>query len=101
MLYPGREQTDGRFDCTDDEFAVEAPAGAALFFNIYLLHRSLEISRGARVEGMLKREDDELPPRGLRLDLPPRGEPPKVVSDKSGSMQGALPPPPTKDVSNG
>ena len=44
MLYPGREQTDGRFDCTDDEFAVEAPAGAALFFNIYLLHRSLENS---------------------------------------------------------
>ncbi len=54
VLYPDREQTDERFDCTDEAFGfpytdddavpVEVPAGAALFFNGYLLHRSLENS---------------------------------------------------------
>ena len=54
VLYPDREQTDERFDCTDEAFgfpytdddalAVEVPAGAALYFNGYLLHRSLENS---------------------------------------------------------
>lgn len=54
VLYPDREQDDIRFDCTREAFAfpyrdedavpVEIPAGAALIFNGYLLHRSLENS---------------------------------------------------------
>jgi phytanoyl-CoA hydroxylase len=51
VIYPEREIDDGRFDCTteayhfpyDDSEAVpvELPAGAAVVFNGYLLHRSL------------------------------------------------------------
>jgi len=49
ILYPERPQTDPRFDCTreahgfPDEAAVpvELPAGTAVLFNGYLLHRSL------------------------------------------------------------
>jgi len=54
VLYPDRDQDDPRFDCTaesygfpydeDDAVPVEIPAGAALIFNGYLLHRSLENS---------------------------------------------------------
>jgi phytanoyl-CoA hydroxylase len=54
VLYPAREQDDPRFDCTteaydfpytdDQAVPVEIPAGTALFFNGYLLHRSLENS---------------------------------------------------------
>ncbi len=54
VLYPAREQDDPRFDCTtesydfpyadDDAVPVEIPAGTALIFNGYLLHRSLENS---------------------------------------------------------
>ena len=54
VLYPDREQDDERFDCTREAFAfpyrdedavpVEIPAGSALIFNGYLLHRSLENS---------------------------------------------------------
>ena len=54
VLYPDRELDDDRFDCTDEAYGfpyrdedavpVEVPAGAALFFNGYLLHRSLENS---------------------------------------------------------
>jgi phytanoyl-CoA hydroxylase len=51
VLYPVRDQNDPRFDCTQeahgfgyreqDATPVELPAGAALVFNGYLLHRSL------------------------------------------------------------
>ena len=51
---PGPEQDDPRFDCTtesydfpyadEDAVPVEIPAGTALIFNGYLLHRSLENS---------------------------------------------------------
>ena len=51
VLYPDREQNDERFDCTVEAYAfpyrdedavpVEAPAGSAVVFNGYLLHRSL------------------------------------------------------------
>jgi phytanoyl-CoA hydroxylase len=51
VLYPVRDQDDPRFDCTQeahgfgyreqDATPVELPAGAALVFNGYLLHRSL------------------------------------------------------------
>lgn len=51
VLYPDREQTDDRFDCTaeaygfpyrdEDAVPLEVPAGAAVVFNGYLLHRSL------------------------------------------------------------
>lgn len=51
VLYPDREQDDPRFDCSieaydfpyDDADAVpvEVPAGSAVIFNGYLLHRSL------------------------------------------------------------
>jgi phytanoyl-CoA hydroxylase len=51
VLHPVREQNDPRFDCTqeaydfgyreDDAVPVELPAGAALVFDGYLLHRSL------------------------------------------------------------
>ncbi|RSM89791.1 phytanoyl-CoA dioxygenase family protein [Kibdelosporangium aridum] len=49
VLYPVRDQEDVRFDCTkeaygftdDDAIPVELPAGSALIFNGYLLHRSL------------------------------------------------------------
>lgn len=51
IIYPDREQDDPRFDCTveaydfpyddDDAVPVEIPAGAAIIFNGYLLHRSL------------------------------------------------------------
>lgn len=51
MLYPDREQDDPRFDCTreaygfryreEDAVPVELPAGSALVFDGYLLHRSL------------------------------------------------------------
>jgi phytanoyl-CoA hydroxylase len=51
VLYPDREQEDPRFDCTreaygfryaeEDAVPVELPAGAALVFDGYLLHRSL------------------------------------------------------------
>ena len=51
VIYPDREHDDVRFDCTveafdfpysdDEAVAVEIPAGTALLFNGYLLHRSL------------------------------------------------------------
>jgi phytanoyl-CoA hydroxylase len=51
VLYPDREHDDEQFDCTieafdfpyrdEDAVPVEMPAGAALVFNGYLLHRSL------------------------------------------------------------
>ncbi|WP_020576838.1 phytanoyl-CoA dioxygenase family protein [Actinopolymorpha alba] len=51
VIYPDREQDDERFDCTveafdfphrdEDAVPVEIPAGAAVIFNGYLLHRSL------------------------------------------------------------
>jgi ectoine hydroxylase-related dioxygenase (phytanoyl-CoA dioxygenase family) len=54
VIYPAREQLDPRFDCTTESFdfpysddeavPVEIPAGTALVFNGYLLHRSLENS---------------------------------------------------------
>ncbi|QDP96007.1 phytanoyl-CoA dioxygenase family protein [Microlunatus elymi] len=54
VLYPDREQDDPRFDCTteaygfpyrdEDAVPVEIPAGTALIFNGYLLHRSLQNS---------------------------------------------------------
>jgi phytanoyl-CoA hydroxylase len=54
VLYPTQPQTDPRFDCTVEAYAfpyrdedavpVEIPAGTALIFSGYLLHRSLENS---------------------------------------------------------
>jgi len=54
VIYPAREQDDPRFDCTTEAFdfpytddqsvPVEVPAGTAVVFNGYLLHRSLENS---------------------------------------------------------
>ena len=54
VLYPAREQNDPRFDCSieaydfpyadEDAVPVEIPAGSAVIFNGYLLHRSLENS---------------------------------------------------------
>lgn len=54
VLYPDREQDDDRFDCSieaydfpyrdEDAVPVEVPAGAAVIFNGYLLHRSLQNS---------------------------------------------------------
>jgi len=54
VLYPAREQDDPRFDCTTESYdfpytdadsvPVEIPAGTAVIFNGYLLHRSLENS---------------------------------------------------------
>ena len=54
VIYPARDQDDPRFDCTTESFdfpyrdsdavPVEIPAGTALIFNGYLLHRSLENS---------------------------------------------------------
>jgi phytanoyl-CoA hydroxylase len=54
VVYPARDQDDPRFDCTTEAFdfpyrdsdavPVEIPAGTALIFNGYLLHRSLENS---------------------------------------------------------
>jgi phytanoyl-CoA hydroxylase len=54
VLYPSREQHDPRFDCSieaynfpyanEDAVPVEIPAGSAVVFNGYLLHRSLENS---------------------------------------------------------
>jgi ectoine hydroxylase-related dioxygenase (phytanoyl-CoA dioxygenase family) len=54
VIYPAREQDDPRFDCTteaydfpytdDQSVPVEIPAGTALIFNGYLLHRSLQNS---------------------------------------------------------
>lgn len=51
VLYPDREQDDPRFDCSieaydfpyseSDAVPVEIPAGSAVLFNGYLLHRSL------------------------------------------------------------
>lgn len=51
VLYPDREQEDPRFDCSieaydfpydeGDAVPVEVPAGSAVIFNGYLLHRSL------------------------------------------------------------
>lgn len=51
VLYPMRLQDDRRFDCTDEAYdfgyseadavPVEVPAGTAVIFNGYLLHRSL------------------------------------------------------------
>ena len=55
-----REQDDPNFDCTDESYGfpytdddavpVEVPAGGAVFFNGYLLHRSLpnRLPRGFR-----------------------------------------------------
>ena len=57
VLYPVRDQDDHRFDCTQEAYGfrydeadavpVELPAGAALIFNGYLLHRSLPNTRAA------------------------------------------------------
>ena len=54
VLYPARDQDDPRFDCSieaydfpyrdEDSVPVEVPAGTAVIFNGYLLHRSLENS---------------------------------------------------------
>jgi len=54
VLYPAREQDDPRFDCSTESYdfphsatdavPVEIPAGTAVIFNGYLLHRSLENS---------------------------------------------------------
>lgn len=54
VLYPARDQDDPRFDCSieaydfpyrvEDSVPVEIPAGTAVIFNGYLLHRSLENS---------------------------------------------------------
>jgi ectoine hydroxylase-related dioxygenase (phytanoyl-CoA dioxygenase family) len=54
VLYPARDQEDPRFDCSieaydfpyrdEDSTPVEIPAGTAVIFNGYLLHRSLENS---------------------------------------------------------
>jgi phytanoyl-CoA hydroxylase len=49
ILYPTRKQDDPRYDCTkeahgfhdEDAIPVEVPAGTAVIFNGYLLHRSL------------------------------------------------------------
>lgn len=51
VIWPQHEHNDRRFDCTgesinfpytdDDSVPVEVPAGAIVFFNGYLLHRSL------------------------------------------------------------
>jgi phytanoyl-CoA hydroxylase len=51
VIYPDRDQDDERFDCTvelydfphrdEDAVPVEVPAGSAVIFNGYLLHRSL------------------------------------------------------------
>jgi phytanoyl-CoA hydroxylase len=58
VLYPVRDQQDPRFDCTQEAYGfsagkaipVELPAGHALIFNGYLLHRSLpnNANRGMR-----------------------------------------------------
>lgn len=55
VLYPDREQNDPGFDCSieaydfpytdDDAIPLEIPAGAAVIFNGYLLHRSLQNTR--------------------------------------------------------
>jgi phytanoyl-CoA hydroxylase len=52
VLWPQERQNDPRFDCTDESYGfpytdadsipVEVRAGAIVFFNGYLLHRSLE-----------------------------------------------------------
>ncbi len=55
VLHPVRDQDDPRFDCTQeahgftdaDAVPVEVPAGAAVIFNGYLLHRSLPNTRRA------------------------------------------------------
>jgi phytanoyl-CoA hydroxylase len=54
VIYPDRTTDDPRFDCTHEAYGfpydeqdavpVEIPAGAALLFNGYLLHRSLQNS---------------------------------------------------------
>jgi ectoine hydroxylase-related dioxygenase (phytanoyl-CoA dioxygenase family) len=51
VIYPNRQHTDERFDCSieaydfpyrdGDAVALEVPAGSVVFFNGYLLHRSL------------------------------------------------------------
>ncbi len=51
ILWPQSQQSDARFDCSgesmyfpytdDDAVPVEVPAGSMVFFNGYLLHRSL------------------------------------------------------------
>jgi ectoine hydroxylase-related dioxygenase (phytanoyl-CoA dioxygenase family) len=51
VIYPNREHDDPRFDCTvesydfpyrdEDAVPVEVPAGSALVFNGYLLHKSM------------------------------------------------------------
>jgi phytanoyl-CoA hydroxylase len=60
VIYPDREHDDERFDCTveaydfpyrdSDAVPVEVPAGSIVFFNGYLLHRSLPntTARGLR-----------------------------------------------------
>jgi hypothetical protein len=55
ILWEMKQQNDPRFDCTDESFGfpyrdedaipVEVPAGAIVFFNGYLLHRSLPNTR--------------------------------------------------------
>ncbi|MBM7790776.1 phytanoyl-CoA dioxygenase family protein [Tenggerimyces flavus] len=54
VIYPDRDQDDPRFDCSieaydfpyrdEDAVPVEVPAGSAVIFNGYLLHRSLQNS---------------------------------------------------------
>ena len=59
ILYQMQQQNDPRFDCTDESFGfpysdadsipVEVPAGAMVFFNGYLLHRSFQNTRTERL----------------------------------------------------
>ncbi|MCU0514315.1 MAG: phytanoyl-CoA dioxygenase family protein [Anaerolineae bacterium] len=57
ILWEMQQQNDPRFDCTDESFGfpyrdedavpVEVPAGSIVFFNGYLLHRSLPNTRSS------------------------------------------------------
>ncbi len=57
VLWPQHQHDDARFDCAgeacsypyadDDAISVEVPAGSIVFFNGYLLHRSLPNTRAA------------------------------------------------------
>lgn len=86
VLFPTRDQDDPRFDCTKEAFGftdadavpVEVPAGAAVIFNGYLLHRSLPNHsngfRRALVNHYMSAES-------LLPWFPPAGEEPMALLD--------------------
>jgi phytanoyl-CoA hydroxylase len=91
VLYAERPQEDPRFDCTreaygfpsTDAMPVELPAGAALMFNGYLLHRSLPNTSGGTRRALV---NHYMSAESLLPWMPPVGDAPMGSLDHRDVM---------------